>query len=91
MVSLGGQRVRGHDRATQVQVVQQRAELGDLVGGVVDFALREDRALTVEHRGEQLHLSAVGASGAAQRLAVDRDRRQLLVTAVGGGWVGLLG
>jgi hypothetical protein len=58
---------------------------------VVDFALREDHALTVEHRGEQLHLSAVGASGAAQRLAVDRDRQQLLVTAVAGGWVGLLG
>jgi hypothetical protein len=55
---------------------------------VVDFALREDHALTVEHRGEQLHLSAVGASGAAQRLAVDRDRQQLLVTAVAGaGWV----
>jgi hypothetical protein len=53
--------------------------------------LGEDRALTVEHRGEQLHLPAVGISGAKQRLAVDRDRAQLLVTAVARGWVGLLG
>jgi hypothetical protein len=51
---------------------------------VVDFALREHRAVTVEHRGQQLHLPAVGASGAAQRLAVDRDRRQLLVAAGAG-------
>jgi hypothetical protein len=55
---------------------------------VIDFALREHHAVTVEHRGEQLHLPAVGASGAAQRLAVDRDRRQLLSLLVpGAGWV----
>jgi hypothetical protein len=52
MVSLGVQRIRGHDHPAQVEVVQQRAELGDLVGGVVDFALRDDGALTVEHRGQ---------------------------------------
>jgi hypothetical protein len=85
-VRVGLQRVGGDHRAGQVGVGQQRLEGGDLARGAVDPALGEDDAGGVVHRGQQVGLPAVGcASGAAQGLAVDRDRPSPLagVVAVG--------
>ena len=47
-------------------------EGGDLAGSAVDLALGEHGAGGVVHRGQQVDLAAV-ASGASQRLAIDRD------------------
>jgi hypothetical protein len=80
---VGVQRVGGDHRAGQVQVGQQRLEGGDLARGAVDLGLGEDDAGGVVHRGQQVGLPAVcGAAGAAQGLAVDRDRPSPLVGLV---------
>jgi hypothetical protein len=82
-VGVGVQRVGGHDHAGKVQVGQQGLEGGHLTGGAVDLALGEHRAGGVVHRGEQVDAAAVGcASGATQRLAVDRDCPSPLAGAV---------
>jgi hypothetical protein len=52
----------------------RRSEPGDLVDGVVDVGLGEDRAGGVLHRGKQVDLRAGAVAAAAQGLAVDRDR-----------------
>jgi hypothetical protein len=78
------QRVGGDHRAGQVRVGQQRLEGGDLARGAVDLALGEDDAGGVVHRGQQVGLPAVCcAAGAAQGLAVDRDRPSPLLGLVG--------
>ena len=84
MVPLGMQRVRGHDRAFQVHILQQQAELGDLVGLVIDLALRDDNGLLVRSRGQQVHRPPVRLLRAAYALAVHRDRDRLAVDAPGG-------
>jgi hypothetical protein len=77
------QRIGGDHRAGQVQVGQQRLEGGDLARGAVDLALGEDDAGGVVHRGQQVGLPAVCcAAGAAQGLAVDRDRPRPLLGLV---------
>jgi hypothetical protein len=83
-IRVGVQHISGDHRAGQVRVGQQRGEGGDLARGAVDLALGEDDAGGVVHRGEQVGLPAVcGAAGAAQGLAVDRDRPSPLVGLVG--------
>ena len=72
-VGVRMQRVGGDHAPVKVQVGQQRLEPGDFARGAVNLALGEHGAGGVVHRGEQMDLPAV-ASGAAQRLAVDRDR-----------------
>jgi hypothetical protein len=80
---VGLQRVGGDHRAGKVQAGQQRLEAGNLARGAVDLALGEDGAGGVVHRGEQVALPAVCcAAGAAQGLAVDRDRPSPLVGLV---------
>ena len=80
---MGVQRVGGDHHAGQVRVGQQRLEGGDLARGAVDSALGEDDAGGVVHRGQQVGLPAVCcAAGAAQGLAVDRDRPSPLVGLV---------
>ena len=56
----------------RVQGVQQRLDLGDLVGLVPDLALGQHRAAAA-HRGQQVHRPPVGLHRAAYRLAVHRD------------------
>ena len=73
-VRVGLQGISGDHHTGQVQVDQQRLEGGHLTWGAVDLSLGEHRAGGVVHRGEQVDLPAVAAFGAAQRLAVDRDR-----------------
>jgi hypothetical protein len=63
----------GDHRAGQVQVGQQRLKAGDLAWRAVDLALGNHRTGGVVHRGEQVDLPAI-TTGAAQGLAVDRDR-----------------
>ena len=74
--------VGSDDRAGQVHRVQQVPDLGDLVGVVGNAVLGDDHAVTVKHRGEQLDLPA---GGAAQPLAIDRDRGQGFFKAPRGG------
>ena len=52
------------------------AKAGTSSGAPPTCALGQHRAAGVVHRGQQVHRAAVGAcpAGAAQRLAVDRDR-----------------
>jgi len=64
-------------RGTQsVQVAQQRRELGHLVGLGAGEPLGDHRAAAVGSCGQQVGHEAVGADGAADRLAVYGDRRQ---------------
>jgi hypothetical protein len=53
------ERIGGDYGGGEVQAVQQRPEPGDLVGGVVDVGLGEDRVGGVVHRGEQVDLGLV--------------------------------
>ena len=74
-VGVGVQGVGGHDHPGKVQAGQQRDEGRHLAGGAVDGALGQHRAGGVVHAGQQVDLPAVaGTAGAAQGLAVDRDR-----------------
>jgi hypothetical protein len=73
VVALGVQRVGGHHRPGQVECGQQRSEAGDLAGGAGHGALGQHDAGGVVHAGELVEAAAVLA-GAAQGLAVDRDR-----------------
>jgi hypothetical protein len=83
---VGLQRVGGDHRCGEVEVGQQRGEGGDLARCAVDLALGQHRAVGVVHHGQQVDLAAVCcASGAAQRLAVDRDRPSPPIMAVGMG------
>jgi hypothetical protein len=83
-VGVGVQRVGGDHGAGEVQAGQQRLEGGHLTRGAVDLMLGEHRAGGVVHAGQQVDLPVV-PFGAAQGLAVDRDRPPplLLVGAVG--------
>ena len=74
VLTLGVERVGGDDGVGQVQPLQQRPEPGDLVGGVLDVGLGQDRAAGVVHRRQQVHLRPAVVAAAAQGLAVDRDR-----------------
>ena len=71
---MGLQRVSGDHHTGQVQVGPQWPEPGNLARRAVDLSLGKDGAGGVVHRGEQVDLPALGVAGAAQRLAVDRDR-----------------
>jgi hypothetical protein len=64
MLALGVERVGGDHGVGEVQPFEQRPEPGDLVGGVIDVGLGEDRAGVVVHRGEQVDLR-VGVVAAA--------------------------
>jgi hypothetical protein len=74
VLALGVQRVGGDHRAGQVQPLQQRPELGDLVGLAVHPGLGEDAAAGVVHHRQQVHLPVAVVAAATQGLAVDRDR-----------------
>jgi hypothetical protein len=65
VLTLGVERVGGDDPPGKVQALQQRPEPGNLVGGVVDVGLAEDRAGGVVHRGEQVDLRAWVVAAAA--------------------------
>ena len=65
VLTLGVERIGGNDGVGEVQVVQQRPEPGDLVGGGLDVGLGEDGAAGVVHRSKQVDLPALGAAGAA--------------------------
>ncbi len=74
VLALGVERVGGDHGGGEVQAVQEGPEPDDLVGGVVDVDLVQDRAGGVVHRGEQVDLRIGVVAAAAQGLAVDRDR-----------------
>jgi hypothetical protein len=67
--ALGVERVGGDHGVGQVQAVQQRPELGDLVGRVVHPGLGEDAVAGVVHHGEQVDLRVAVVAAAAQGLA----------------------
>jgi hypothetical protein len=73
VLTLGVERVGGDHPPGKVQPVQQGPEPGDLVGGVVDVGLAQDRAGGVVHRRQQVHLPVAVVAAAAQGLAVDCD------------------
>ena len=84
-VGVGVQRVGGDDRPGKVQPVQQGLEGGTSPGAPSTWRWGEHGAGGMVHRGEQVHLAVVGcAAGAAEGLAVDRDRPSLpsLIMAV---------
>jgi hypothetical protein len=68
------QRVGGDHPPGKVQPVQQRPELGDLVGLAPNVGLGQDRTGGVVHHRQQMHLRVGVMAAAAQGLAVDRDR-----------------
>jgi hypothetical protein len=72
VVALGLQRVCGDHRAGQVQRVEQRRELGDLVGLAVHGPLREDGPGLLVDGGQQVRGLAIAGAvpGSAQGLAV---------------------
>jgi hypothetical protein len=72
-VRAGVQRISSDHHTGQVQVGQQWPEPGHLARRAVDVSLGQHGAGGVVHGGEQVDLPALGATGAAQRLAVDRD------------------
>ena len=74
VLTLGVERIGGDDGVGEVQVVQQRPEPGDLVGGGLDVGLGEDGAAGVVHRCQQVDLRLAVMAAAAQGLAVDGDR-----------------
>ena len=79
--------VGGDHRSGEVEVDQQRLEGGDLFWGSADLLLGQHGTGGVVHRGEQvdLALAVVGcAAGAAEGLAVDRDRPSAVVADQGG-------
>ena len=71
--AVGVLRVGGDHGPGKVQGVEQGLEPGDLVGLGVHVALGEDRAGGVVHAGKQVD-TIPGAAGAADGLALDRDR-----------------
>jgi hypothetical protein len=81
-LAVGLQRVRRHHHAGEIQVGQQRLEAGHLTGRAADLALGEHRTGGVVHHRQQVDLAALGVSGAAQGLAVDRDRTPAAAGAV---------
>jgi hypothetical protein len=76
VLALSMQRISGNDDAIQVQLLQQRRELGDLVGLAVHPHLCEHRAGFLVSDCEQVHGLPVagGVPGAAHRLAIHRHR-----------------
>jgi hypothetical protein len=85
-------RIRGDDGGGQIQVVQQRPEPGDLIGGGVHVDLTQDSVAGVVHRREQVHRRGGVVAAATQDLAVDRDRplwpgRRRWWPAVGTEWL----
>jgi hypothetical protein len=74
VLALGVHGVGGEDPAGEVQVLQERLEPGDLVGGVVDVGLSEDRPGGVVHHRQQVHRRGTMVAAAAEGLTVDGDR-----------------
>jgi hypothetical protein len=75
----GVRRVSGHHHTAQVNTMQQRPHLGDLVGAGGNPVLGDHDRLGMGQRGEQLDLAAFGAARldrVADGLAVDGDRDQ---------------
>ena len=73
---LGMQSVQGEDHAGQVQALDARAELGDLIGLRGHFPLGQRAALAHVEGRQQVHLAAIRADGSAGRLAVRGCLRQ---------------
>jgi hypothetical protein len=76
VLALGMQGVRGDHAARQIQWLQQRRELGDLIGFAVHGPLRKDGPGLLIDGGQQVRgLPVAGAMpGAAQGLAVHGHR-----------------
>ena len=62
MAALGVQRVRGQQHVGQVDPIQQRDECGELVGLPVHLGLPEHNPGCGIERGQQMHLTFVGAA-----------------------------
>lgn len=75
MAVLGVQGVAGQHGVLHVDGVQKWLERWNLVALGGDLTLGQDHAVVV-HRGQQLDRSGRGGAGAADCLAVDRDRPQ---------------
>ena len=69
-LGLGVQGIQGQDRAGQVQSGGDVLQLGDLIGFRIDLALGAGASGSDVEDGQQVHLAAVGADGAAHGLAV---------------------
>jgi len=76
VLALGMQGVRSDDAPGQVQWLQQRGELGDLVGLVIHADLGEHRTGSLIGDRQQVHGPPIlaGVPGAPHRLAVHRQR-----------------
>jgi hypothetical protein len=74
VITLGVQRVSGHDRPFEVEVGQQRTEL---VGLVVDLALGDD-ALVVDHCSEQVHRPSMNKPARTPAKATRHPHQYLL-------------
>ena len=76
MVALGMHRVRGDDAPGQVQGLQERRELGDLIGLAVHASLAEHGTSLLIEDSQQVHGLPVtaGMTGAPHRLAVNGQR-----------------
>lgn len=75
---LGVRGVPGDHHTGQIHTIQQRRDLGDLVGVGGDPYLRDHDRLGVRQRGEQPDLTTLdtGPAAVADGLAVHRDRDQ---------------
>jgi hypothetical protein len=74
VLALGVERIGSDHGIGELQAVQQRPELGDLVGLAVHPGLAQDASGGVVHHRQQMHLRGAVVAAAAQGLAVDRDR-----------------
>jgi len=74
VLTLGVERVGSDHGVGEVQAVQQRPELGDLLRLAVHPPLRQHRPAAVGQRRQQVHRRGAVVAAAAQRCAIDRDR-----------------
>jgi hypothetical protein len=87
VLALGVEHIGSHHGGGEVQAVQQRPELGDLIRLAVHPGLGEDAAAGVVHHGEQVGLWVAVLAATAQGLAVDGDRLARRVGRRQWGWL----
>jgi hypothetical protein len=91
-VTLSMSSIPGDNRPIQVNALQQRPDLDDLVRGLRNTDLGNDHGLLVQHRREQLHVAlGITGAGVTHDLAVHRDTAPLLGQRITLGVVGCLG
>ena len=79
MARLRVHRIRGDKRALKILVGEQGAERADLVGFAVHLRLGDHSTLAVDHRGEQVHATALLIDCAPHGLAVQCEHQALLI------------